>query len=129
MPTVEASKADGVALVVEAGPADMDCRRDGDKPFLFGVAVEPSDGAQPAGNGGPGTAAFFQGPGVQLDVGAAHREQPQAVALAPGNELAQVERVGVPGEAPVAGQEGGQGEAFGVAEHEVGDGADIWGYR
>ena len=49
--------------------------RDRDKPLLFGVAVEPSDGAQPAGNGGPGTAAFFQGAGVQFDVGAAHRER------------------------------------------------------
>jgi hypothetical protein len=45
-----------------------------EKFFLDGVAVEPGDGAQPAGDGGPGPAAGFQVAGEQLDVGAASGE-------------------------------------------------------
>ena len=43
-------------------------------------------------------------------------EQPEGVPLAPGDELAQVERVGVAGQAPVTGEEPGQCEALGVGE-------------
>ena len=45
--------------------------------FLDGVPVEPGDGAQPAGDGGPGAAAGFQVAGEALDVGAAGLEQEQ----------------------------------------------------
>jgi hypothetical protein len=38
--------------------------------FLDRVAVEPGDGAQPPGDGGPGAAAGFQVAGEELDVGA-----------------------------------------------------------
>jgi hypothetical protein len=31
-----------------------------DDTFLFGIAVEPDDGAQPAGNSGAGLAAVFE---------------------------------------------------------------------
>ncbi len=62
--------------------------------FFFGVAVEPGDGAQPAGDGGPGPAAGFQVAGEELDVGTAGAEQAQLMLLAPAGELAQVQLVG-----------------------------------
>jgi hypothetical protein len=42
--------------------------------FLDRVAVEPGDGAQPPGDGGPGAAAGFQVAGEALDVGVASAE-------------------------------------------------------
>jgi hypothetical protein len=75
--------------------------------FFDGVAVEPGDGAQAAGDGGPGPAAGFQVPGEVLAVRAAGGEQVQLVLLAPAGELAQVQLVGLPGEAALAGQEPG----------------------
>jgi hypothetical protein len=43
--------------------------------LLFdGVPVEPGDGAQPPGDGGPGAAAGFQIAGEALDVGTARLE-------------------------------------------------------
>ena len=50
--------------------------------FLDGVAVEPCDGAQAAGNGGPGAAAGFEIAGEELDVRAAGLEQAELVLLA-----------------------------------------------
>ena len=73
--------------------------------FLDGVAVEPGDRAQPAGDGRPCPAAGLHVAAEALDVGAAGLEQVQAVLLAPGGELPQVQRVGVAGQAAVAGQE------------------------
>jgi len=46
-------------------------------------------------------------PAEALDVGAARAEQPQAVVVAPGRELAQVQRVRLAGQAGVPGQEPG----------------------
>ena len=111
-----------MALVVEPRAPDMHRRGDGHKALFLGVAVEAGDGSQPARHGGPGAPGLFERPDVQLDVCTAHGEKLQAVALAPGDELAEVEGLGVPGQASVAGQEAGQGEAFGVGEDEVGDG-------
>ena len=71
--------------------------------FFDGIAVEPGDGAQAPGDGGAGAAAGFQVTGEALDVGAACAEQPQLVVLAPGRVLAQIELVGLPGLAAVAG--------------------------
>ena len=45
-----AVEADRVGLVVEAGSADMYGGRVFDEAFLFGVAVEAGDGAEPAGD-------------------------------------------------------------------------------
>ncbi len=59
--------------------------------------------------------------GEALDVGTADVEQAHVAVLAPGDELAQVEGVGVAGQSSVAGQEAGEGEPLGVAEHAVGD--------
>jgi len=72
--------------------------------FLDGVAVEPCDGAQAAGDGGPGAAAGFQIAGEELDVRAAGLEQAELVLLAPAGELAQVQLVGLAGQ-PAAGGE------------------------
>ena len=50
--------------------------------FFDGVAVEPGDGAQAAGDGGPGAAAGFEIAGEELDVRAAGLEQAELVLLA-----------------------------------------------
>jgi hypothetical protein len=73
--------------------------------FFDRVAVEPRDGAQPPGDGGPGAAAGFQVAGEALDVSTASTEQAQVVLLAPACVLAQVQLVGLPGQAAVPGQE------------------------
>jgi hypothetical protein len=75
--------------------------------FFDGVAVEPGDGAQAPGDGGAGAAAGFQVTGEALDVGAAGGEQPQLMVLAPGRVLAQIELLGLAGQAAVACQEPG----------------------
>jgi hypothetical protein len=65
--------------------------------FFDGVLVEPGDGAQAAGDGGPGAAAGFQVAGEAFDVGTAGLEQSQVVLLAPAGVLAQVQRVRLAG--------------------------------
>ena len=47
---------------------------------------------------------------------AADGEQGQGLGAAPGGELAQVQRVGLSGQATVAGQEPGERKAFGIGE-------------
>jgi hypothetical protein len=81
--------------------------------LLDGVAVEPGDGAQPAGDRGAGPALGLQVAGEAFDVGAADGEQGQGAGPAPGGELAQVECVGLAGQAAVSGQVPGEGEPFG----------------
>ena len=61
-------------------------------------------------------AAGFQVPGEALDVGAADGEQGQGAGTAPVGELAQVQGVGLAGQAAIAGQESGKGEPFGTCE-------------
>ncbi len=75
--------------------------------FLDRIAVEPGDGTQTAGDGGPGAAVGFEVAGEALDIRAARLEQAQMVLLAPAGELAQVQFVGLPGQAAVPGQESG----------------------
>jgi hypothetical protein len=84
--------------------------------FLDGVFVEPGDGAQPPGDGGAGPAPGFEFSGEAFDVGAADGEQGQGPGPAPVSELAQVECVGLAGQAAVPGQEPGEGEPFRVGE-------------
>ena len=81
--------------------------------LLDRVPVEPGDGAQPPGDGGPGPASGFQVAGEAFDVGAADGEQVQGAGAAPGGDLAQVEGVGLAGQAAVPGQEPGEREPFG----------------
>ena len=102
-----AVQADGVGFVVQAGPADVCGRGMIEEFFLDGVAVEPGDGAQAAGNAGPGAAAGFEIAGEELDVGAAGLEQAELMLLAPAGELAQVQLVGLTGQPAVAGEEPG----------------------
>jgi hypothetical protein len=55
------------------------------------VLVETGDRAQPPGHRGPGPPGGFQVAAEALDVGPAHAEQPQAEAMPPARELAQVQ--------------------------------------
>jgi hypothetical protein len=80
------------------------------------VLVEPRDGGQPPGDGGACAAPGLQVTGEGLDVGAADGEQGNGAGPAPGGELAQVECVGLAGQAAVSGQESGEGESLGVGE-------------
>jgi hypothetical protein len=68
-----------VRLVIEPGTADMRGQRVIKQFFLDGVLVEPGDGAQPPGDGGPGAAAGLQVAGEALDVGAARLEQADVI--------------------------------------------------
>jgi hypothetical protein len=80
------------------------------------VLEEPGDGGLPPGNGRAGPAPGLEFPGKAFDVGAADSEQGQGVDTEPGSELAQVQRVSLPGQAAVSGQEPGKGKPFGVGE-------------
>ena len=90
--------------------------------FLDGVPVEPGDRAQPAGDSGPGPAAGLQVAGETLDVGPPGLEQAQVVLLAPSSELPQVQRVGLPRQAGIAGQEPGERQSLLGGEYRLGDG-------
>src|SRR5215471_1536121 len=78
----------GMRLIIQARAPDVGGRGMLKQLFLDGVSVEPGDGTQPAGDGGPGPAAGFHVPGEALDVGAAGLEQADVVLLAPGRVLA-----------------------------------------
>jgi len=109
----------GVRLVVQPRAADVRGRGMIEKFLLDGVLVEPGDGAQPPGNGRPGTAVGFHLAGERLDVRAAHREQRQRPAAAPAAELTQVEGVGLTGQAAVPGQEPGERQPLGIGEYRL----------
>jgi hypothetical protein len=72
--------------------------------LLYGVAVEPGDGAQPAGDRRPCPARGLQVPAEALDVGPSGSEQVQSPPPAPDAVHPQVEGVGIAGQAGVAGQ-------------------------
>jgi hypothetical protein len=102
--------------------------------FLFdGVLVEPGDGAQPPGHGGPRTAFRLHLAGEGLDVGPTDGEQGQGPGTAPGGELAQVQGVGLTGQAAVTGQVPGEREPLGIGESRLdgdeGGGRDRGGHR
>ena len=61
-------------FVVQPGATDVGGRGVVEQVFLDGVPVEPGDGAQSPGDGGPGAAAGFQVAGEALDAGAAALE-------------------------------------------------------
>jgi hypothetical protein len=94
----------GVRLVVQPGTADVRGRGMVEEFLPDGVPVEPGDGTQPPGDSRAGPAEGFQFPGEGLDVRAADREQRQGPGAAPGSEVAQVEVVGLVGQAAVPGQ-------------------------
>jgi len=101
-----------VRLIIQRRTPDMGGRRMLEELFFDCVLVEPGDGAQPPGDCGPSPAPGFEFSGEGLDVGAADGEQGQGVGAAPSSELAQVQRVGLPGQALVSGQEPGEGQPF-----------------
>jgi hypothetical protein len=68
-----------------------------------------------------GTPTFFQVASEALDVSAACVEQPKVILLAAGDELAKVQGVGVAGQSPVAGEEGGERVLLGVGQLRVDD--------
>src|ERR1700730_3329838 len=88
----------------------------GDQPFLLGIAVEPSDGAQPAGDSRPCPTPRLEVAGEALDLEPADLEQVEAVLVAPGHELAEIELVRVAGQTGVAGREPGQRQSPWVGE-------------
>jgi len=106
-----AVQRDGVGLIVHPRTSDVSAWRMLEELFFDRVLVEPGDGAQPLGDGRAGPAPDFKFPGEAFDVGAADGEQGQGAAAAPGSELAQVECVRLAGQAPVPGQEPGEGRA------------------
>ena len=113
---------DGMRLIVQAGTADMRGRGMLQQLFLHRVLVEPGDRAQPPGDGRPGPATGFQIAGEAFDISPARLEQAQVVLLAPGRVLAQIQRIRLPGQAGVTGQEPSQGEPFGLGEHRLDSG-------
>ena len=100
-----AVKAGGVGLVVEARPAHVGRRGPFEQPLLLHVAVEAGHGAQATGDGRPRPSPGLEVAGEALDVRTAGGEQADVVLLAPGDELAQVQGVGVASQASVAGEE------------------------
>jgi hypothetical protein len=82
-----------MGLVVDAGPTDVHRRGVLDDAFLLGVAVEPDDRAQPAGDRRSGLAVIFEVAGEAFDVDAADVEQAAVVLPAPSGELTQIQRV------------------------------------
>jgi hypothetical protein len=109
-----AVQPDGMGLIIQARAADMRGPGMLQQLFLHRVPVEPGDRAQPPGDGRPGTAARFQIAGEAFDIRPARLEQAQVVLLAPGRVLAQIQRIRLPGQAGVTGQEPSQGEPFGL---------------
>ena len=91
----------GTGLIVQPRAADVRGWRVVREFFFDRVPAEPGDGAQPAGDGGPGAAPGFQVPGEALDAGTADGEKDQGRGAAPSGELAQVQRVGLAGQPAV----------------------------
>jgi hypothetical protein len=100
-PDLVAVQSSGVRLVVQPGTPDVRGWRVIEEFLLNCVLVEPGDCGQAAGDGGAGPAAGFEFAREGLDVGAADREQRQGPGSAPAGELAQVEGVGLAGQAAV----------------------------
>jgi hypothetical protein len=104
-PHLVAVQPGGMRLIVDARSAHMHGRRVSQQAFLFGVAVEAGDRAEPSGDGGPSSAAALQIAGESLDVSPSDLEQVELMIIAPADELAEVQGVGISGQAAVAGQE------------------------
>ena len=118
-----------VRLVVQPGPADVRGRGMLEEFLLDRVFVEPGDGGQSPGNGRAGTAFRLEVAGEGLDVGPSDRTQGQRADAAPGGELAQVQRVRLPGQAALPGQEACQGETLGLGEDRLDGGEGGGGGR
>ncbi len=95
-----------MGFAVELGTADVSGRGLSEEVFLDRVLVQAGADSLRVmvARAPPGR---LEVAGGRLDVGAADGEQPQLPLAAPGGELAQVQRVGLPGQAGVPGQEPG----------------------
>lgn len=116
-----AVQADGVRFVVDPRAADMDRRGVGNQAFLLGVAVEAGHGAQPPGDRRCRPIVRLELPSERFDVTAADLEQTQVAVIAERHELAEVQRIGVAGEAPVVAEEPGQRDVLRVEQPWVVD--------
>jgi len=94
-----AIKGDRIRFVVHPRTADVRGGRTLQELFFDSVLVEPGDGGQPPRDGGAGPAHRFQVAGEALDVRAADGEQGQRACATPAGELAQVQGVGLAGQA------------------------------
>ena len=103
------------------GSANVDCRGVGDEAFLFGVAVEAGYRAQSPGDRRCRPTICLEFPSEGLDVAAPDLEQLEVPSAAERYELAQVQGVGVAGEAPVAAEEPCQCDVFRVERAGVVD--------
>jgi hypothetical protein len=88
-----------------------------EKLLLDGVAVEASNCAKPPSNRRTSPATLLEVATEALDVSAPGFEKTDVVLLAPGGELAQVERVSLAGEPAVTGEESGESDPLGIAKH------------
>ena len=88
-----------------------------EKLLLDGVAVEAGDCAKPPGNRRASAATLLEVTAEALDVRAPCLEEVDVELLAPGGELAQVERVNLAGEPAVTGEESGESDSLGVGEY------------
>jgi hypothetical protein len=100
-----AVQAHRVGLVINARTADMGGGRVIEEFFFDGIAVEPGDGGQPPGDGGPGSATRFQVADETFDVSAPGTEKADVVLMAPAGVLTQIQLIGLAGQAAVASQE------------------------
>ena len=95
----------------------MDRRRVLQKLLLDGVAVEAGDCAKPPGTRRASRPRASRPTAKALDVRSLCLEEVDVVLLAPGGELAQVERVSLAGEPAVTGEESGETNPLGVGEY------------
>ena len=86
-----------MGLVVQARPAHVHDRGESQQPFLLGVAVEPGQRAQRRATVAPGSTPLFEASGVALDICRGAPRTASAGGRTPGDELSQVEGVGVTG--------------------------------
>jgi hypothetical protein len=90
----------------------MDGRGVRDEAFLLAVTVEAGDRAQPPGDRRCRPTLRLEFPAEGLDVTTADLEQAQVASVAERHELAEVQGVGVTGEASVAAEEPGKRNMF-----------------
>ena len=114
-----AIQGDGMGLVVHPRPAHVRGRR-GAEESSSTATVEPGDGGQPPGDRGAGPALRSPGPGRSLRCPRGGRRTGQGQGPGAAGELAQVQRVGLAGQAAVAGQEPGEGDSLSVREGRAG---------
>jgi hypothetical protein len=108
-----------VGLVVKTRPPDMHRRRDADEAFMLGVPIETSDRTQTPSKCCPRPAPSLQLTAEPLDVRAARTKQRDLMFGAPLHPLAQIELVGLTGQAAVPSEETEQGFLLDAPEERL----------